>query len=137
MKSFAEIYYVDATNESILKSDLESIGPERSKLAAEQVSRWLTSQTNRKWLLVIDNADDIELNLQSFLPANGNIIITTRNIQLRSYATEDGYLTVGNMHKDDAVELLLHLTRMEKNDENIEQAEKIVQVRFLIISLGL
>lgn len=55
---------------------------------------WLSS-TNKEWLLIIDNADDIETDYSRYLPAgiNGNIIITTRDERLiKEYSTAGGEL---------------------------------------------
>lgn len=71
------------------------------------------------WLLVIDNADDIDLmfsegdepSLYDYLPfgnVNGSILITTRNheVTVRLDVDSDGILTIEQMDQYDAMQLL-------------------------------
>src|SRR5204862_2168379 len=50
---------------------------QEQEITIQAVKRWL--QTHRKWLLVLDNADDLNL-LPDFLPPvpGGHILLTTR-----------------------------------------------------------
>ena len=92
--------------------------------------RWLASQLNGSWLLVFDNADNVELKLKKFFPSCsfGNILITTRNRELRHYTTKDADADVKGMDLEDAKKLLLVQARAEGNVENNELAEMIVLV---------
>ena len=91
---------------------------------------WLASQTDENWLLVFDNADNVDLKLKNFLPScsSGNVLITTRNRELRHYTAKDADTDVKAMDLEDAKKLLLVQARAERNDENIALAEAIVQV---------
>ncbi|KAK4610732.1 hypothetical protein CLAFUR4_14082 [Fulvia fulva] len=42
---------------------------------------WLCNHHDSRWLLIIDNADDPDMNLSDYFPkgGNGNVLITTRN----------------------------------------------------------
>ena len=67
---------------------------------------------------------------------SGNILVTTRNRELRNYSAKDGDANVTGMDHEDATNLLLHLARAEESDENKALAEAIVQVlSFIFISL--
>ena len=94
------------------------------------------------WLLFFDNADDVKLKLKEFFPpcqihrVSGNILVTTRNRELRNYSAKDGDANVTGMDHEDATNLLLHLARAEESDENKALAEPIVHVHsFIFISL--
>ena len=94
--------------------------------------RWLASQTDRNWLLVFDNADNVDLKLKKYFPScsSGNIVITTRNRELRHYTSKDADADVKGMDLEDAKNLLLVQARAESNVENNALAETIVQVLF-------
>jgi len=92
--------------------------------------RWLESQRDGSWLLFFDNADNVELKLKTFFPecAYGNILITTRNRELRHYAGKDADANIKGLDPEDAKNLLLHQARAERSDENMVLADAIVQV---------
>ncbi|KAF9479446.1 FabD/lysophospholipase-like protein [Pholiota conissans] len=126
---FPNIFYVDATNEQTLRTDLESIAPENVERSVDESLRWLASQAkNSHWLLLFDNADDVNLKLNEYFPSRcGNILITTRNVELRIYANKDGDAKVMNMGHEDAMKLLLFQARADQNDENKALADAIVK----------
>ena len=134
MFSFSDIFYVDATDERTLQTDLEAIAPENSGQSVDASLRWLASRPNGSWLLVFDNADNVDLKLKKFFPSCsfGNILITTRNRELRHYTTKDADADVKGMDLEDAKKLLLVQARAEGNVENDELAEMIVLVDFKI-----
>jgi len=92
--------------------------------------RWLASQTDGNWFLVFDNADNVNLKLKKFFPScsSGNILVTTRNRELRHYTAKDADADVKGMDLEEAKSLLLVQARAERSDENIVLAEIIVQV---------
>jgi len=128
--SFSEIFYIDATSQETLQTDLESIAPGNAKRTVDASLRWLAGQTNHTWLLVFDNADNVDLKLKKFFPSCvfGNILITTRNRELRHYTAKEADVDVKGMDLEDAKSLLLIQARAESNVGNIALAETIVQV---------
>jgi len=128
--SFSDIFYVDATSEDTIQTDLEAIAPGNTKRTVEASLRWLASQTDRNWLLVFDNADNVDLKLKQYFPScsSGNILITTRNRELRHYTAKDADADVKGMELEDAKNLLLVQSRAENNGGNQVLAETIVQV---------
>ena len=93
---------------------------------------WIASQTDRNWLLLFDNADNVDLKLKKYFPSclSGNILITTRNRELRHYATKDADADIKGMDLEDAKNLLLVQARAESSVGNNALAETIVQVFF-------
>jgi len=91
---------------------------------------WLASQADRNWLLIFDNADNVNLKLKKYFPScsSGNILITTRNRELRHYTAKDADADVKGMDLEDAKNLILVQARAESNVENNALAETIVQV---------
>ena len=115
--------------------DLGAVGPGDAEQSVDASLRWLANQTNRHWILFFDNADDVDLNLNTFFPpcTSGNILVTTRNRELRHYTAKDSDQNVTGMEHDDATKLLLHLSQAEEIDENQILAAQIVQV-FSVVS---
>ena len=112
---------------------LEVFTPRDVKQSVDASLRWLANQSNGRWMLFFDNADDVDLNLNTFFPpcASGNILITTRNRELRHYASDGSDHNVIGMEADDATKLLLRLSQAEETDEHRLLAAQIVQVCFL------
>ena len=128
--SFSNIFYIDATNEQTLVMDLKGIGPENAQdeHSVDGILCWLANQRPGEWLLFFDNADDVGLQLNRFFPPSisGNILITTRNRDLRQLEGSDQNVT--GMDEEDATNLVLRLSREEETDENKILAAQIVQV---------
>ena len=100
--------------------------------------RWLASQADRNWLLVFDNADNVDLRLKKYFPScsSGNVLITTRNRELRHYTAEHADADVKGMDLEDAKKLLLVQARAKRSDEDIALAEAIVKVvNFTVFSI--
>jgi hypothetical protein len=91
---------------------------------------WLASQYEGNWLLLFDNADDVNLKLKKFFPQClfGNILVTTRNRELRHYSAKNADAKVTGMDHKDGTNLLIHLAQVEESNENKALAEAIVQV---------
>ena len=117
--------------------DLMAITPGNVDQSVDSSLRWLAKQRAGRWMLFFDNADDVQLRLKNFFPActSGNILITTRNPELRLYA-KDSNEKVGDMDHQDAANLLLDLSRAEETTENRLLAAQIVQVFTFILRLG-
>ena len=97
------------------------------------VLQWLAGQIDGNWLLYFDNADDVNLKLKKFFPpcGSGNILVTTRNRELRHHTAKDADENVKGMDPNDAINLLLHQARAERNEDNIALTEAIVKVSSL------
>jgi tetratricopeptide (TPR) repeat protein len=78
--------------------------------------------------LVIDNADDPELDVSSFFPMGnrGTVLITTRNPDLQQYGSA-GTSRVDQMSSEDAITLLLK-TAMLKDAEDVVQKRAAAEV---------
>ncbi|RVD84000.1 uncharacterized protein DFL_005767 [Arthrobotrys flagrans] len=82
--------------------------------------RWLQLPSNNKWLLIFDNADDLEdVDLQKYIPNHGGgaILITSRRPEF-SHGAEQTDL--GGLDKESAIELLLSLTHIPDSREAVE-----------------
>ncbi|KAH8814547.1 hypothetical protein DL96DRAFT_1715740 [Flagelloscypha sp. PMI_526] len=123
---FTEIFFVDASNKVTLENQLKAIaGGSSENPSIEDALRLL--QTRREdWLLFFDNADDPAVNLRPYIAfSHGNILITTRNREVRDHAP-DCSLWVDRLELEDAKELLLRGVPVVKNPETQEAVVKIV-----------
>ncbi|KAH7313318.1 tetratricopeptide repeat domain-containing protein [Stachybotrys elegans] len=79
--SFWGVFWIDASTSERVKQTLgliaETAGLEKTEASA---LHWL-SNLERRWLLIIDNADDDNVPLEKYFPKGnrGNILVTTRN----------------------------------------------------------
>ena len=102
---------------------------------SDEAQQWLTR--NKGWLLFFDNADDPKINLNDFLPQcnHGNIIITSRNPDVRVHAAGHGlYTEVSDMEETEAISLLLGRALQEDSAKNRITAAEIVKVGHSSIS---
>ena len=132
--SFSQIFYIDASNQQTLETDLMAITPSNVKQSVNACKQWLANQHKQNWLLFFDNADDVQLNLARFFPdcRFGNILVTTRNPQLSIHTKGDSNAKVADMNPEDAKCLLMQLSQAKENDENEELAALIVKVTFFL-----
>ncbi|KAJ7716785.1 hypothetical protein B0H16DRAFT_1701222 [Mycena metata] len=124
--SFSDVFLVDTSKVETIETGLKSIAVSKSVGdSAQDALMWLQSNHN-KWLLFFDNADDPKINLNDFLPKcnHGNLIITSRNPEIRSYGA---YTFVSDMEKADALTLLLRRANKESSEENLKFATEIVK----------
>src|SRR5258708_12192432 len=126
--SFPDVFFIDATYEQTLQTDLEAITPGNTERSADASLHWVAREGKGNWLLFCDNADDVNLKLKKLFPpcVSGNILVTTRNRELRNYSAKDADANVTGMDHEDATNLLLHLARAEESDENKALADEIV-----------
>jgi nucleoside phosphorylase/tetratricopeptide (TPR) repeat protein len=83
----------------------------------EQVKRYLISEQAGKWLLIFDNADDVDMwlsddragpALEDFLPQSeqGRILFTTRNRKLAVELTSSSIIPIPDVDEDTALKIL-------------------------------
>ena len=105
---FWGIFWVDASSSESAKQSFADIavrgGRERSFEAGKL---WLSNSIDG-WLLIIDNADDISLDISNYFPPGnrGCILITSRNPNCRMYANM-GFYELNAMGREDGITLLL------------------------------
>ncbi|RYP87831.1 hypothetical protein DL769_000423 [Monosporascus sp. CRB-8-3] len=104
------VFWVDCSSEANANASFALLGERAGKgqeIGAGQ--EWLSRSTD-PWLLVLDNANDPEMDLNSYIPAtgNGHVLITTRNPNAKIYSTI-GYFQFRGMDPEEAILLLLNL----------------------------
>ena len=129
---FWGIFWVDARSRSSVTSGFASIARScgHQDESLEGVMMWLQNSLHT-WLLILDNADNKDLDMAQFLPAgkNGNILITTRLTECVRHQTvgEDHY---ERLNQDTAIDLLLKAcdTEMSTQNEHQDHARAIVDL---------
>jgi hypothetical protein len=119
---------IDASTTQTIETGLKNIAA-TAKLgtSCQDALQWFTGK-NQEWLLFFDNADNPKINLRVYLPKcnHGNILITSRNPELRVHA--GSHSQVSDMEKEDAVDLLLKSALEDNTPENWGTAAEIVKV---------
>src|SRR5450755_3301687 len=126
-QDYEAVLWAPAENKESLISSYSALAtllnlPERTagdqEITIAAVKRWL--QTHQKWLLILDNADDLEL-LPPFLPPvpGGHILLTTRAYDMRRLATR---LEVETLPTEQGALLLLRRAALLPLDGTLEQA---------------
>lgn len=102
------VFWIDASSEENAENSYSSIGQQVGKGATFSGGMHWLSQRTKPWLLVIDNADDPDVDVSKYFPigGSGHILITTRNPGAEIYATV-GHLRFSGLDPEDAVNLLL------------------------------
>ena len=100
--------------------------------SVDDALRVLRSQ-REEWLLFLDNADDPSLDLRPYISwSHGNILITSRNQELRIHAPKCS-IRVDRLDLEDATELLLKGLLVGEGSEVYGLAVSIVQVYMVVV----
>src|ERR1700761_1647289 len=130
---FSKVFFVNASSYSTINADLANIAVvEDLGNTHQDTVDWLCG-LSEEWLVIFDNADDINLDIQHYFPpcSHGNIIITTRNVNLRIYA-EDSSCDTTRLSPNDALDLFLRVARLYSSDESTNKlAASFVKVRVI------
>ncbi|KAH8802451.1 tetratricopeptide repeat domain protein [Xylogone sp. PMI_703] len=104
---FWAIFTIHAASMEAAKESFAEIGKIGGMEATDRAGKYWLSQLEEPWLLIIDNADDPELDLPHLFPTSsrGHIIITTRNPDFRSHATV-GSVRLDGLKEPEALHLL-------------------------------
>ncbi|KIM28742.1 hypothetical protein M408DRAFT_329200 [Serendipita vermifera MAFF 305830] len=130
---FDHALFVDGSSEHSIKSDLIThvqflTGMEGSRFEFEDAMAFFQRLNNRRWLIVYDNVDDIRIDIRSLLPRcdHGVVIITTRNQLLRTLASENSYLRLDVMSKDESIELIFRCVGNANPSDDERHAAAII-----------
>ncbi|KAH8834507.1 hypothetical protein DL96DRAFT_495939 [Flagelloscypha sp. PMI_526] len=124
---FSDIYFIDASSKLTLENDLEAIAVGSSDQPSVNDALRLLRSRQDEWLLFFDNADDPSFNLRPYISwSNGNVLITTRNRELRIHAPKCS-IWVDRLDLEDAKELLLKGLSIGEASEQRGNAVAIVQ----------
>jgi hypothetical protein len=100
----------------------EDSGAQIQSRSVRATDRWL-SKLARPWLMIIDNADDPNVNVSSYFSSSrgGMILINGRNSKLKALATSD-HFELGPLEQDEAIDLLLRVACYEDLENKAARA---------------
>ncbi|TFK38836.1 P-loop containing nucleoside triphosphate hydrolase protein, partial [Crucibulum laeve] len=138
---YGYVFWVDATNEDTITASLKGISsiPDAKNAdidgTPEAALYWIASLSN-DWLLIFDNADGEPKMVEKYLPSNntGDIIITSRNPNMRSLTSNKNSIELEGMNMEDAIALLLKRSNLEEGitEATQETAKEIVTILFCL-----
>ncbi|KAJ7445461.1 hypothetical protein FB451DRAFT_1433230 [Mycena latifolia] len=132
---FPDVYFVDSSSQQTIENDLVTLALTKKVGKTFQDSlRWLSNQ-HTEWLIVFNNADDVNLNLGQYFPSgsHGNILVTSRNPDLRQLA--QAAHKVEEMALEEATNLLLSVAQYDITEvDNRDVGKQIVQAGAYISS---
>ncbi|KAH0558819.1 hypothetical protein GP486_004539 [Trichoglossum hirsutum] len=161
----ANVFWVHASNYARFKEEYKNIARELSLPGIDDpdvdtlqlVSKWLSDDINGPWLLVLDNADDMEIlfgsnsptspqqkiqgpatTLASYLPRspNGSIIITTRDRRVgERLANRQKPISVLPFMTADAEKLLRCKTLESDEWDRVESIELLEALGYLPLAI--
>ena len=130
------VFWIDASSEENAENSFASLGQQMGRGATFTGGMYWLSQCTKPWLLVIDNADDPEMDVSRYFPVggSGHILVTTRNPGAEIYATA-GHLRFSGMEPEDAVSLLFK-TAFPKHDPPSPKSDSRLTAQKITSELG-
>ncbi|KAN0071003.1 TPR-like protein [Elaphomyces granulatus] len=130
---FWGIFWIDASTPMTIQQGFRDIG-QRCGLGTEPdiVKQWL-SNVQQHWLLIIDNADNPDMDISTIFPVGnrGSILVTTRNPRCTVHASAGSH-ELGEMGLEDGVKLFLRAANLEDASSELIQEE----ARAIVKTLG-
>ena len=138
--SFWGVFWIDANSQSSIEEGFEHIGKICGIVGkTDMVKRGLSNLTH-SWLLIMDNADNVDLDLSKYFPigSRGTLLITTRNPAVRRNATVGSY-ELSAMDVDDAVALFFKASGIAEEEilANRESAQNLVEKKLGCLALAI
>src|SRR3984957_1101601 len=142
---FWKIFWVDATNSETISLSYRDIAHDpdaqssRVEDFVESVLRWIsTISRQHNCLLVFDNADCGPDVLPKYMPQGnwGNILITSRNPNMRLNVSLDAWVEVQEMGEEDAISLLMKAACLDASSKELRQALELIVTRLCHLPLA-
>ncbi|KAJ5950462.1 uncharacterized protein N7479_008875 [Penicillium vulpinum] len=129
------VVFLNATSSVSLGADFDrlhdilNLGESKNKI--NSVKSWLSKPENRRWILVFDNADDLNsVQIHKYLPSVnwGHVLITSCDQAVIGSIAEEGHV-LSSLASEDATILLLESSGIEHPTyRDKEEAKKIVDL---------
>ncbi|KAL2066926.1 hypothetical protein VTL71DRAFT_1350 [Oculimacula yallundae] len=123
------VFWIDASSDENAESGFASIALQAGKGASFAAGiHWLSAQL-RPWILVIDNADDLEMDITKYFPAgsNGHILVTTRNPEVATTQATIGSFCFRGMDPEEATSLLLRSAHIFSKETSNTQSKELAR----------
>ncbi|KAH8823528.1 hypothetical protein DL96DRAFT_1819218 [Flagelloscypha sp. PMI_526] len=134
---FSEIFFIDASDKLTLENGLIAIASRSMEKPSVDDALRLLQTRRESWLLFLDNADDTTLDLRPYVSwAHGNVLITTRNRNVRTHAPKCN-IWVDKLEVEDATDLLLRGVDVHIDSEAHGLSLKIVhELGYLALAIN-
>ena len=137
---FSEIFWIDASSESSIELGLMQIAQANNvlgNLSARSALQWISQRT--RWLMVYDSADGHYSVVERFLPPGneGNILITSRNPEVRRITLNKCSMEVLDMTDEEAISLLSEAAMLDGTSPQISGMVRQIVSRLGKIPLAL
>lgn len=125
-----EVIFVNASTPQQIENDLQAFvrskGAQYKSASYPDALSWLTAK-EAGWMLILDSADQPSMELSKYIPKHreGSILITTRNPNYAALSPHEPQ-RLSEMPEDDAVSLLLRVSRYPSTLHNTTTAKEIV-----------
>lgn len=108
------------------------------KESVDSVLRWL-SKIDYKWLLIFDNADGSPNSITQYLPTgrHGNVLITSRNQNLRSIVAPNAWAKVDQMTEDESISLLSKAAHLDACSDETGQMLRLIVAELGFLALAI
>ncbi|KAL8999950.1 MAG: hypothetical protein Q9169_001356 [Polycauliona sp. 2 TL-2023] len=119
------VFWIDASTRENAELGFSRLGEVAGKGSSFMAGKHWLSTCHKPWLMVIDNADDPEMEISDFFPidGSGHILITSRNPRAKSYATA-GEIRFCGMDPDEGINLLLNSAYTQYGSSHQDQQQQ-------------
>ncbi|EXJ60464.1 hypothetical protein A1O7_04617 [Cladophialophora yegresii CBS 114405] len=127
---FWGVFWVDVSTSSLAENGFLDITRRlQIPVSTWEDSRQALANITRRWMLVLDNADDPNVDYQAYFPpgSSGVVVLTSRNAECEQYATAE-YVALEGLPTDDATELLLKAAGVPSSQRLLEDDAREVAI---------
>ncbi|KAI4200691.1 MAG: hypothetical protein LQ348_001730 [Seirophora lacunosa] len=119
------VFWIDASTRENAEFGFSKLGEVAGKGSSFLAGKHWLSQCHKPWLLMIDNADDPEMEISDFFPidGSGHILITSRNPRAKHYATA-GKMHFRGMDPEEGISLLLNSAYTQNGSNHRDQQQE-------------
>ncbi|KAL8830338.1 MAG: hypothetical protein Q9170_005774 [Blastenia crenularia] len=123
--SYWGVFWIDASTRENAEHGFSKLGDVAGKGSSFLAGKHWLSQCHKPWLLIIDNADNPEMEISDFFPidGSGHILVTSRNPRAKLYATA-GEIRFRGMDPEGGINLLLNSACTESGTGHWNQQEE-------------
>ncbi|PCG92612.1 NB-ARC [Penicillium occitanis (nom. inval.)] len=132
-QSFWGIFWIDVSTETLAQSGFLDIASQlRMHARTWENARQSLANQKEPWLLVLDNADNPDVDYQQYFPSNtsGVVILTSRNSDCQQYATAK-WIKLEGLPDVKACELLLQAARVPRESHITLEHDASIVVNLL------
>ncbi|KAL9039836.1 MAG: hypothetical protein Q9180_002291 [Flavoplaca navasiana] len=123
--SYWGVFWIDASTRENAEFGFSKLGEVAGKGSSFMAGKHWLSTCHKPWLLVVDNADDPEMEISDFFPVDGSghILITSRNPRAKIYATA-GEIRFSGMNPEEGIDLLLSSAYTKRQSNHWDQQQE-------------